>query len=368
MKSLEQVAQRGELTRRIDAVRRGMAKRKLDALLVFDRHNTLYLSGFRGSLSYLFITARDAVLLVDGRYYEATREATSHVDVRLMKDVERSFKLWAKGRGVRSIGFEGSVAWGVQHRWATLLPGLEWSEAGALIGEARLIKSPHEAAIIAASAKLNDTIYERAVQNLKPGMTELDVRNFIRGEADKAGIDGLSFEAIVATGAMGSRPHYTPQARKLERGDFLLIDMGMRLDGYCSDMTRVVALGRKPKPRLMRAFEAVLKAQELALAAVAPGVACAELDRIARDTIKQHNFGSYFTHGLGHGVGLDIHEAPTLNARSKEILRPGMVVTIEPGVYLPGLGGIRIEDLALVTRNGHKVLSHSFKRLRVLPF
>jgi Xaa-Pro aminopeptidase len=366
--TLQTLAEQSELARRVETIRRGMARRKLDALIVFDRNNTYYLAGFRGSLSYLFITARDAVLLVDGRYYEATRETARHVEVRLMKDAETSFTAWARGRGLRRVGFEGSTAWSVQQRWAGYLTGVEWIESGVIIGEARIVKSKQEVAMIAASAKLNDAIYEQTLAGLRPGMTELDVRNAIRGAADAAGIEGLSFEAIVASGAMGSRPHYTPQARPLERGEFLLIDMGLRVQGYCSDMTRVVALGRKPRARLVRAFEVVLRAQQKALAAVGPGVACAELDRIAREQIKAGKFGNYFTHGLGHGVGLDIHEAPVLNAKSKDVLRPGMVVTVEPGVYLPGLGGIRIEDLVLVTRTGHRVLSSSVRKMRVVEF
>lgn len=196
----------------------------------------------------------------------------------------------------------------------------------------------------------------------------MDLRNVIRHEADLRGADGLSFESIVAAGTMSSRPHYEPQARLLETGNLLLIDMGMRLAGYCSDMTRVVGLGRRPQARLVKAYRALLEAQEAALDAVGPGVACAELDRIARDKLKTSKLAKYFTHGLGHGVGLEIHEPPALNGRSKEILRPGMVITIEPGVYLPGVGGIRIEDLVLVTRSGHRVLSHSPKEFRLLPF
>jgi Xaa-Pro aminopeptidase len=167
---------------------------------------------------------------------------------------------------------------------------------------------------------------------------------------------------------MSSRPHYVPQARPIGAGDLLLIDMGLVHGGYCSDMTRTVAVGRKPAARLVKAYSAVLEAQLQALDAVGPGIACAELDRIARASLKARKLARYFTHGLGHGVGLEIHEAPTLNGRSKEILRAGMVITIEPGVYLPGLGGIRIEDLVLVTRTGHKVLSRTPKQFQIIPF
>lgn len=352
--------------RRIARLQEGLKKQRLDAMLVFDRHNTFYLTGLRCTLSFLFVTPREAMLLVDGRYIESARAAVTHCDVRLMTDQARDFAAWHKAIRPRTIGFEGSTAWHALQKWRSLLPDPEWRECGDLILEQRRIKSPAEAKLVETSARLNDAVYAKALAAVRAGATELDLRNVILSEAYAAGAEGLSFDSIVASDAMSARPHYSPGPRPLQAGQLLLIDMGMLLGGYCSDMTRVVGVGRKPNAKLMKAYEATLKAEVAALDAVGPGVACADLDRIARESLKRAKLDRYFTHGLGHGVGLEIHEAPTLNARSKDVLRPGMVITIEPGVYLPGLGGIRIEDLVLVTRTGHKVLSRSPKDFRVI--
>ncbi len=357
-----------EYGRRVKKAQQGLARRKLDAMVVYDRHNTFYLTGLHCSFSYLVISPREAFLLVDGRYIEAARETVRHIDVRLMRKPRQDLGRLLRGPRPRAVGFEGSAAWGTVDEWRSLLPGVEWHECGELILKQRLIKSPTEIKLIEKSARMTDQIFENVTGRIEPGMTEMDVRNRIRGEADRLGARALSFDCIVASGMTSSRPHYSPAERPLEAGELLLIDMGVVVEGYCSDMTRVVAVGRPPKPRLRRLYDAVLEAEQAALAAVKPGVACAELDRIARDKLKARRLGRYFIHGLGHGVGLEIHEAPTLNNRSQQILRAGMVITIEPGAYLPGRGGVRIEDLVVVTRNGRRVLSRTPKAFRVARF
>ena len=352
--------------RRIARLQRTLASRKLDAFLVFDRTNTFYLTGLRCSYSFLIVTPREAILFVDGRYIEAARATVAHCEVRLLKAAEQSLEAWGRAARPARVAFEGSAPWASVRQWTGWIGG-EWEESDDILRAMRLIKSPAEIRAIEKSARLNDAVLAAVLGQLRPGLTERDVARMIAAEADRAGADRLSFETIVATGATSSRPHYSPAARPLSPGDLLLIDMGMVAAGYCSDMTRVVALGRKPKPRLVRAYEAVLASEQAALAAVAPGIACKDLDAIAREPLRKARLEKYFTHGLGHGVGLEIHEPPTLNPRSRDVLRPGMVITIEPGVYLPGLGGVRIEDLVLVTRNGHKTLSRSPKAFSVLP-
>lgn len=357
--------QTGELRRRVAAVQSALKKRRLDAMLVYDRHNTFYLTGLRCSLSFLLITPREAVLLLDGRYIEAGRSGIAHCEVRLLKEQRKSIAQWGREFGLRRVGFEGTTDWNTLSKWREFMPAVEWLEAGEVISRLRLIKSAAEARHIERSARLNDQVYADVLSAVRAGATEIDLRNQLRQRADAVGAEAQAFDAIIAAGAMSSRPHYEPQARPLDNNALLLIDMGLLVEGYCSDMTRVVGLG-KPKARLRSIYEAVLAAQQKALAAVGPGVPCADLDAIAREELRRRKMAQYFTHGLGHGVGLEIHEAPTLNARSQEVLRPGMVVTIEPGVYLPGVGGVRIEDLVLVTRSGHKVLSHTPKLWRAL--
>ena len=353
---------------RLKKLQQQMKRRRLDAMIVFDRTNTYYLTGLRCSLSYLLITPREAVLLVDGRYIETAREKVRHCEVRLLRDWRSEFEKWRRACEPRRIGFEGSAPWAKVEEWRRALGEGEWIESDELIHKMRLIKSTAEIERIARSARINDQVYEAALAAVKPGITEADIARVIRAETERLGAQNMSFDSIVAAGAMSSRPHYESGQRRLEAGDLLLIDMGVVFEGYCSDMTRVVALGRKPKPRLTRLYAAVLAAQEAALKQVRPGIACAELDAVARNALKARRLGRYFTHGLGHGVGLEIHEGPALNARSKQTLRAGMIVTIEPGAYLPGLGGVRIEDLVVVTRKGCRVLSRTPKNLRIIPF
>lgn len=357
-----------EYPRRLDRFAGLLERKQLDAFLVYDRHHTFYLTGQRFSLSYLFVTPRESVLFVDGRYIEAARASVSHCDVRLMKQQRRDFQAWYRRFQPTSIGFEGNTPWTVLMNWRGMLDQVEWIEAGELLADMRQVKSAFERDRIERSARMTDRIFEHAIGSLRPGMTEWEVRNSIRAEADRLGAEGLSFDCVVASGPMTSRPHARPSNRSLGAGELLLIDLGVIYQGYCSDMTRVVALGRKPGRRLCRAYDVVLAAQQAALEAVKPRIGCAQLDAIARERIKANRLGRYFTHGLGHGVGLDIHEPPVLNARSRQVLRPGMVITIEPGVYIPGLGGVRIEDLVLVTSKGHRILSKSPKHLRVVPW
>jgi Xaa-Pro aminopeptidase len=288
--------------------------------------------------------------------------------VQLFKIIRDSLTRWRRRHGARRIGFEGSIPWNQWKQFGEFLPEAEWQEAGELILKLRLVKSAEEVERLAASARLNDEIYEAVLAAARPGMTELDLRNVLHRQADESGADGPSFEGIFASGARASMPHYRPTSNPLRRRDLLLLDMGMQLEGYCSDMTRVVALGERPKARLMKAFDAVLEAEEKAMRAVGPGVKCVELHRLATSSLKRRGFARYFTHGLGHGVGLEIHEKPVLNATSSDVLRAGMVVTIEPGVYLPSLGGVRIEDMVVVTRTGCRSLSNAAKKFRILPF
>lgn len=357
-----------EHKRRIEAVRRALGRRGLDALIVHNPHNIFYLTGARFSLAWLLISPREAVLLVDGRYFEAARSQVRHCEVWLMKRLEPSLLKWRARTAPRHIGFEGETAWATIREWQGYLDGCEWEECGEVLRRLRAVKSPAEARALARSAKLNDSVFAEVTDRIVPGMTELDVRRMIRESADRLGAEDLSFDPIVAVGEMSSRPHYHSAPRPLERGRILLIDMGVIVDGYCSDMTRVLALGKRPGQRLERVYEAVLEAEQAAMEAVRPGVTCNDLDAVARDVLKRRRLASRFTHGLGHGVGIEIHESPRLNARTTEPLRAGMAITIEPGVYLPGVGGVRIEDLALVTRKGAKVLSQTPRELRVLPF
>lgn len=338
-------------------------------MIVFSRPNVFYLTEFASSLSFLIVTPAEAILLVDGRYIEAARDAVPHCEVRLFRKLSDAFGKWHKASGAKRIALEGTISWNQWRQFDEWMPGVEWVEGAQMILDLRLLKSSGEIRKIQASARVNDAVFEDALEAAVPGATEIDVRNAIRRAADERGAQGESFDCIVAAGKTGSRPHYVPDQHALKAGQLLLIDLGMIVDHYCSDMTRVVALGgKRPAAKMLKAYEAVLEAEETALSEAGPGVRCCDLHETAVGRLEKHGLDRYFTHSLGHGVGLEVHEAPSINSTSETLLKPGMVITIEPGVYLPGVGGVRIEDLVAITRNGHRVLSRTPKLFRTLPF
>jgi Xaa-Pro aminopeptidase len=353
-----------ELSIRLKRLQRSLLRRKLDGMIVYDRFNSFYLTGFRASLSYLLVTGHTATLLVDGRYQEMAQRSVRHCEVALFKKIGPVLEKWRRSLALRRVGLEGSIPWSQWEFFQSHLTGVELVEAADLILRLRLIKSAGEIKKIEAAAALTDEIYARLLKYVGAGMTEFEVRNWIRRQVDELRAEGESFDAIVAAGPNASMPHYRPGSRKIRAGDPLLVDMGVLLDGYCSDMTRVIQLGEGPPPSGFRkVYEAVRQAEEAALRAIRPGAPAAELYRLAVKSLKRRGLARYFTHGLGHGVGLEIHEAPVLNSTSTDVLKAGMVITIEPGVYLPKQFGVRIEDLVVVTRTGGRVLSRSPKAL-----
>jgi Xaa-Pro aminopeptidase len=226
----------------------------------------------------------------------------------------------------------------------------------------RAVKQPMEISAIRQALKIQRQAFRRTLDQLRPGQTENQVAAFLEYQMRLLGADGASFPTIAAADANAALPHAIPGPRKLRRGGILLIDWGARFRGYCGDLTRVVALGKMP-PKLREVYKVVLDAQLAAIDAVGPGKRLKDIDAVARCMIEKAGYGEYFGHGLGHGIGLDIHEQPVLSRRAKGELRPGHVVTVEPGIYLPGVGGVRIEDDVLVTARGRQVLSDLPKSL-----
>lgn len=356
-----------EYAKRVGKLQRAIARRKLGAMMIFNGNNRYYYTGLRSSLGYLLVTPNEAILMVDSRYFEAAKEAAPHCDIRLFKNFPKDLKKWWADLKTNETGFEEATPWNVLKVWREAMTGAEFKPSGDLISSQRVVKSAAEIKILAQAAAYNDECWERVIRSVEPGVTELDLRNRLRAIADEISGEGESFDCIIGFGEMSARPHYHPGPRPIEPGELLLIDQGVSCEGYCSDMTRTVAVGgRRIKKKLMTMYEAVLEANEEAIKAIAPGVPCKEIDAAARKALKKYGMVKRFTHGLGHGVGLDIHETPFLGSRNEEPLKAGMVITIEPGVYYPGLGGVRIEDLVVVTRNGYKVLSHSPKEWRVI--
>jgi len=340
-----------------------VAERGLDRLLVTDLVNVRYLTGFGGTNGACVCGGETRAFLTDFRYTERAEVEVEGWDVITAKDDwlgEIASHL--SGR----CGFEDhKMAVRTLAKLEEKLPdGVELEGAGGTVEKLRRVKDGEELAAIAAAAELADDVWRWALERGLAGRSELDVARAVEARMRELGAEP-SFPTIVAAGPNGALPHAEPSARQIGRGELVVFDMGAKLDGYCSDGTRTFASG-EPGERAREVYELVLRAQEAALAAVAPGARGEDVDRVARDLIAAGGQGERFGHGLGHGVGLEVHEEPRVSQRSEDVLAEGEVVTIEPGVYLPGELGVRIEDLVVVTGEGHRDLSGLPKELRVV--
>jgi Xaa-Pro aminopeptidase len=346
--------------RRRRAIVRRLRRAKLEALLVTKPENVRYLSGFTGEDSWLLVARGRSVLITDGRFAEQAEREAPDVELKLREDgmVATTADLLRHGDLGRA-GFEpGSMSVLTHAALREKLRRRDRLEAvEGWVEKLRAVKDAGEVEAIRRSLRIAERSWRETVREaLEAGRTERFLAGHLEWTMRRRGADGTAFDTICAAGAHASLPHARPGGRKARPGDAVLFDWGARRDGYNCDLTRVVALDRMP-PEIRAIYGVVLSAQRRAIDAVAPGVRCSEVDRAARSWITAKGYGEAFGHGTGHGVGLEIHEAPSFKARSAGRLRAGMVVTIEPGIYLPGVGGVRIEDMVLVTKDGHEVLS-----------
>jgi len=334
---------------------------ELDALYITRPENVRYLTGFpHPEDAQVLIAPEGAFLLTDPRYPEAERE--SRIPARVLKGEERE-ALFQDLRG--RVGFEAEhLPYAALERLRELSPA-EWVPTKGVIERLRLKKSPEEMARIRQAQALAERALERALALLRPGVEEREVALEIEFFLRKEGAEGVAFPPIVASGARGALPHAGASEKRLEPGELITLDLGAKVAGYHSDITRTVALG-KPSPEMRRVYEAVQEALEVALQGLKPGRTGKEVDALAREALGRHGLDRYFVHSLGHGVGLAVHEGPGLSPYTEEVLEPGMVVTVEPGVYLPGVGGVRIEELVLITEDGIELLSRFPRELSIL--
>jgi len=338
---------------------------KLDGFVVAHSANLRYLCGYTGSNGLLLFLNGRKTFFTDGRYTEQARGEVDGPRVVISKGplIKDAAAALGNLRSAR-IGFEAdltTVAAASQMRDLTH-KRVVWRPTSGLIMRQRLTKDADELKLIRGAVKLGAEVYNKALRSLRPGVQEVEVAARLEYAARRAGADGMSFETIVAAGKRGALPHGRASNSAIPRRGFVVIDSGVILRGYCSDMTRTVHVGRVD--RIGRAwYEAVLEAQLAGIAAVRPGVTAAEVDEAARAVLRRAKLDRYFTHSTGHGVGLEIHEPPRLGRGQAEKLEPGMVVTIEPGIYVPGTGGIRIEDMVMVTSDGAEVLTPVTKEL-----
>lgn len=352
---------------RVAKLREKLQQDGLSAMLIGSPINRRYLSGFTGSAGYVLITLNESYLLTDFRYMtQAPQQALGFKVVEHGTKVMETVKELLTSEDITSLGFEQDhVTYGVYTTYSEQLSPIQLVATSGLVEQLRMIKDAEELQVMQRAADLADKTFSHVLNILKPGKTEreidLEMEMFMR----KHGATASSFDTIVASGERSALPHGVASERVIQGNEFVTFDFGALLDGYCSDLTRTVALG-SPDPKLKEIYNIVLEAQLHALEHIKPGMTGHEADALARDIIDRYGYGEYFGHSTGHGLGMEVHESPRLSKLSDDVLKPGMVVTVEPGIYLPGLGGVRIEDDIVITETGIQILTSSSKDYTVL--
>lgn len=339
---------------------------RIDTLLVTALPNIRYLAGFTGSNGALLLSESRAILFTDPRY-QTQAPLESDCDVKVAKgSLLVEVAKWFRRLDVERLGFErGRISFESYDFLKRQAKGLKLIPVSGVIEQIRMVKSPAEIGTIKAAVELNSAALEQALRGFRPGLTEIDLAAEIEYRMRQLGADGPSFETIVASGARSALPHAHPTTAPVNGNQLLLIDMGATVAGYASDMTRTLGAGPLP-PKARRIYKAVLESQLAALDAVKAGVRTSVVDGAARSVLKKHGFDKFFVHSTGHGLGLEIHEMPRIGRRDSTTLKPGMAITIEPGVYLEGFGGVRIEDTVVVTETGCRILTPTAKDLLIL--
>lgn len=345
-----------------------MTARSIRALLLTDELDRLYATGFHTSDGAVFILPDKAYFITDSRYIEAAREAVKEAEVIECTSADPQpaiLKRLIAENGVTEIGAQDeSLSYSEYLRLEKALE-TRFVPAQGITATLRRIKEQYEVNNIVTAQRIAEKALDNVLGYIKPGLTEKDIAAELEYRMTKAGAEGLAFETICVAGANSSRPHGVPGSYKLQKGDFITMDFGCKIGGYCSDMTRTVALG-SVTDEMRRVYDTVLEAQLAGIAKFHAGVVGKEVDLAARKVIEDAGYGEYFGHGFGHSVGLYIHEAPNANLRETGPLPAGAVVTAEPGIYLPGQFGVRIEDMILVRENGSVNLTEAPKNLIIL--
>ncbi len=351
-----------DVAARIPRVRERLPDAEVDALVVTHLPNVRYLTGFTGSAAMLLVTGERALLTTDGRYRTQAAEQVAaagvdaEVEVGATTDAQRAALAGALPAGAR-VGLEAhAVTWASQRVLAEALAAHELVPTDGVVEALRRVKEPAEVARIRAACAIADDALASLLPTLVDRPSEREFALELELAMRHRGASGNSFDPIVAAGPNGALPHARPTDRPIDAGELVVIDFGCIVDGYCSDMTRTVSVG-DPGADARRLWDLVRESQRAGRAAVRAGVACSEVDRACRDVIVDAGLGDAFVHGTGHGVGLEIHEAPRVAASARDTLEPALVVTVEPGVYLPGVGGVRIEDTLVVTADGSEPLT-----------
>lgn len=348
----------------VQRLQQGLAGNGLDAILVSDITNVQWLTGFSGSSGFAVVTPTGGVFITDSRYTIQAGEEVADLPVKSFASPLKFTDFLGtclSEMGVNCLAFEKSVTYGTWEDWKTAVPSVSWAPAPDVIKPLRMVKTDDEVRRIQEACKLADACIDHVQRMLKPGVAEydigLDIEFFFRRNGAEVG-----FAPIVASGPNSARPHAHPTERKIETGDFVTLDIGCKLDGYNSDITRTFVVG-KASDRHREIYDQVLKAQVACVAALVPGASGKEVDALARTILDEKGLAQYFGHGLGHGLGKAVHDLGGLSTRSEDTIAVGQVWTVEPGVYIEGFGGVRIEDDVHVSPDGPRSLTHSPKDL-----
>ncbi|MGO2082168.1 M24 family metallopeptidase [Vagococcus sp.] len=354
------------MIQRVEKLRVKMKEQEVSAILITNPYSLRYLTGFTGTTGLAVITLDDAFFVTDFRYTE--QAATQCEGYKVVKNIGPIFETVAdivENEEISNLAFEEVVVSFKQYADLERLIEVDLIPISGMVEELREVKDSSEVEIIKEACRIADAAFKHILTFIKPGVTELQVANELDFYMRSLGASGVSFDTIVASGLRSAMPHGVASSKVIETGDFVTIDFGCYYEGYVSDMTRTISVG-EPSEKLKEIYQVVLEAQEKVLLEAKPGMTGIELDAVAREHIASKGYGEAFGHSTGHGIGLEIHEGPNVSKVSEKAFVPGNVITNEPGIYLPGIGGVRIEDDMLVTENGVERLTHSPKELIIL--
>ena len=353
---------------RLERLRAKLEEEELDAILISSEHNRRYLSGFNGTAGYLLVSRDDAVVATDFRYLEqAAVQAPGFQIERIRARLDWLPRLAAE-MGVTVVGIEADdVTLALNDRMTEACneaanhgARIELTPTSGITAGLRSVKDEDELSVLTRAIEIGDEAFNEVAKSLEPGVTETEVAWRIEISMRERGAESLGFDTIVASGANGARPHHLAADRELRESEPVVIDMGCRYQGYCSDLTRTLFFG-EPDDEFKKIYDVVLMAQLTAIETVEAGMTGVEADRLARVVIEEAGYGEMFGHSLGHGIGLEVHERPGIGPNATGELRDGMVFTVEPGIYLPGRGGVRIEDVVVLENGRTRVISHAAK-------
>lgn len=342
--------------------------KKQEAVLLQNPSNMFYLSGYTGE-GAVFVSSEHCAVITDFRYTEQAENQAKGFSVHMTeKDKTQEVivgELCAK-IGIEKVYYEADhLTVAAFQKWKDTVKGVEWKPMGGEAETLRELKDDDELALVEKACKITGDTFERMLSQIKEGMTEKQIALMLEFDMRSHGADGIAFSSIVAAGANGSLPHAIPSDYAIQRGDMITLDFGAKVGGYCADMTRTIALG-EPSAEMKKIYQIVKEAQQMSEDAVAPGRLCREIDAIARDYIHTKGYEGRFGHGLGHSLGIDIHESPRMNMQSTATLKTRQLITVEPGIYLPGVGGVRIENTVVVTDGGCRALTLPDRELTIL--